>query len=462
MIPSVTGRGAWFAILAAVALAACSAAPESDDERFHSLISELRCLVCQNQSIAESNAPLAADLREQVRVQIAQGRSDQQIAAFLTDRYGDFVLYRPPFRLRTLVLWLGPFVALLLAALAAALYIRRIRSPGDPGTEPEESRPDPDLVPAAITLGAYGIATAALLIFAAIWYGLGGSWRTQALIGLAQVNPAAAEAAAVDAELLRVRARIAANPQDADAWAMAGQGEVRGGLYAAGAQSLAEANRLSGGQNPDWLVDEGEALAWVHEGQLTGAPMARFQAALALAPEHPRALWYGGLGALRAGDSDAAVRYWTRLLRQDLPEDMRAVLTQKIAEIQPGAAGVPKPVPAPVGLALLFDVSVAAGLAEQLAPGSTLMVYALEPGGPRMPLAVHRQVAGAGPWKITLDDSKSMLPGRKLSNFSSWKILARISASGDAQPQPGDLQGEIDLELGQAAGRHRLVIDRKL
>lgn len=457
-------HGRWLALLGFAALAACSVAPQSEDARFHSLISELRCLVCQNQSIAESNAPLAADLRDQVRAQIAQGRSDQQIAAFLTDRYGDFVLYRPPFRLRTLVLWLGPFVALLLAALAATLYIRRVRKSEGLESDPDNFADEPDIGRSRISLGAYGIATAALLVFAVVWYGASGSWRTQALVGMAQVNPVAAESAALDAELLRVREQIAANPQDAEAWALAGQGEVRRGRYAAAVQSLAEANRLSGGQNADWLVDEGEALTWVHDGQLAGGPMARFQAALALAPEHPRALWYAGLGELRAGDSDTAVQYWTQLLRQDLPQDLRTALTQKIAEIQPGAVPATEPEPAPDGLQLQFDVSVAKGLAAKIAPGSILLVYALEPGGPRMPLAVHRQSAGSGsgPWSITLDDSKSMLPGRKLSNISSWKILARISASGGALPQPGDLQGEIDLELGQAAGRHRLLIDRQL
>ncbi|MFC3337038.1 cytochrome c-type biogenesis protein [Paracandidimonas soli] len=85
----------------------------------------LRCLVCQNQSIAESNAPLAVDLRNQVREQLEQGRSEQEIADYMVARYGDFVLYRPPMKASTLLLWLGP-AALLLAGLGAlALRLRR-------------------------------------------------------------------------------------------------------------------------------------------------------------------------------------------------------------------------------------------------------------------------------------------------------------------------------------------------
>jgi cytochrome c-type biogenesis protein CcmH len=86
--------------------------------RYQVLINELRCLVCQNQTIAESNAPLANDLREQVQAQLLAGRSDAEIRAWLTERYGDFVLYRPPFKASTLLLWLGP-----LGLVLAGLYL---------------------------------------------------------------------------------------------------------------------------------------------------------------------------------------------------------------------------------------------------------------------------------------------------------------------------------------------------
>lgn len=93
--------------------------------RYRTLIHELRCLVCQNQTIADSNAPLAMDLREQVHRQILQGRSDTEIRRYLTDRYGDFVLYKPPFKGKTAVLWLGPFVLVAVALMVAVIYMRR-------------------------------------------------------------------------------------------------------------------------------------------------------------------------------------------------------------------------------------------------------------------------------------------------------------------------------------------------
>ncbi|MDI1229642.1 MAG: cytochrome c-type biogenesis protein CcmH [Methylobacter sp.] len=94
-------------------------------EAYETLTSELRCLVCQNQTIADSNAELAADLRRQVYEMLQQGKSKQDIAQFMTDRYGDFVLYNPPFKLKTGVLWLGPVAFLLIGLVVVFLFVQR-------------------------------------------------------------------------------------------------------------------------------------------------------------------------------------------------------------------------------------------------------------------------------------------------------------------------------------------------
>lgn len=88
------------------------------------LANELRCLVCQNQTIAESNADLAVDLKNQVRQQLSEGRSKQEILKYMTERYGDFVLYKPPFNASTLMLWVGPFLLMLLGLI---LLVRQIK-----------------------------------------------------------------------------------------------------------------------------------------------------------------------------------------------------------------------------------------------------------------------------------------------------------------------------------------------
>ena len=97
------------------------------ESRLKVLAEELRCLVCQNQTIADSNAPLAVDLRTQIRTQIAPGASDDQIRDYMVQRYGDFVLYKPPFKAATALLWVGPFVLVVAGMGTLAVMVRRKR-----------------------------------------------------------------------------------------------------------------------------------------------------------------------------------------------------------------------------------------------------------------------------------------------------------------------------------------------
>jgi cytochrome c-type biogenesis protein CcmH len=107
------------------------ARPSADDpvleKRVMNLSRELRCLVCQNETLADSQADLAVDLRNQIREQMKAGKSDQEIIAYLTARYGDFVLYRPPVKPTTYLLWFGPFILLLAGLLLLFRYIRQRR-----------------------------------------------------------------------------------------------------------------------------------------------------------------------------------------------------------------------------------------------------------------------------------------------------------------------------------------------
>lgn len=117
-------------LLLAIATAAApakEAAPAAQDpvleKRVMTLAEELRCLVCQNQTLADSNAPLAEDLRNQIRERMREGNSDAQVVEYLVARYGDFVLYRPPLKATTVLLWFGP---LLLLAAGFAVLLRRL------------------------------------------------------------------------------------------------------------------------------------------------------------------------------------------------------------------------------------------------------------------------------------------------------------------------------------------------
>ena len=106
--------------------------------RFEKITNELRCLVCQNQTIADSNAELAQDLRAQTRQMLLDGASDEEVRTYMTERYGDFVLYRPPLNQKTMVLWFAPVLLLLGGGLVMFTVVRRRSLAGDIPTEGED------------------------------------------------------------------------------------------------------------------------------------------------------------------------------------------------------------------------------------------------------------------------------------------------------------------------------------
>ena len=114
-----------FAAPALAGEAAPAAADPQAEKRMTTLAEELRCLVCQNQTLADSHAELAVDLKNQIREKIQQGMSDRDIIDYMVARYGDFVLYRPPVKATTVLLWFGPFILMLLGLW---LLVRRLRS----------------------------------------------------------------------------------------------------------------------------------------------------------------------------------------------------------------------------------------------------------------------------------------------------------------------------------------------
>ena len=118
-------------LLLALPAYANEAAPAAQDpaleQRVMRLTAELRCLVCQNQSLADSHADLAIDLKNQVRSQMQAGKTDAEIREFMVARYGDFILYKPPLKSTTALLWAGPFVLLAAGGLALGFYLRRRR-----------------------------------------------------------------------------------------------------------------------------------------------------------------------------------------------------------------------------------------------------------------------------------------------------------------------------------------------
>lgn len=208
--------------------------------------------------------------------------------------------------------------------------------------------------------------------------------------------------------------------------------------------------------NPDLLIEYANTLALAHGRDLSGAPWQLIRRALELAPENPNVLALAGAAAAQDGRIEDAVRYWTdlkRLLPADAPN--RGKIDEYIARVQGQNQQAPQ------NVAIQGTVKLSGALAAAVSPGDTLFIYAKAADGPPMPLAIQRSSASGWPVSFTLDDSSAMMPDLRLSQYPRVNITARISRTGNARPQPGDLQGRIDgIALGSQGVR--IVIDRRI
>jgi cytochrome c-type biogenesis protein CcmH len=218
----------------------------------------------------------------------------------------------------------------------------------------------------------------------------------------------------------------------------------------------------------DTWADYADSAGTLNGGKLAGEPEGMIRQALALDPNHPKALWLQASADEEAGRYAQAVANWQRLSTLVPPggPDAQAVAA-KLAEDQRlagGAAGTATPTaPAGSGVAVQGQVTVADALRGKIPAGLTLFIVAKSVQSPGPPVAILRLTTGTWPVAFRLDDSQSMIPGRSLSSAGTVTIEARTSRSGQAMPQPGDFQGVLGPldPKGKGAGKPlRLVIDK--
>jgi cytochrome c-type biogenesis protein CcmH len=212
-----------------------------------------------------------------------------------------------------------------------------------------------------------------------------------------------------------------------------------------------------GGNSPELLADYADALVMAAGGRFTPESGELLQRALAAQPDNVKALWLAGHWKNQEGDTAAAIEYWQQAAAL-LPADGEdaAVIGQQIARareqlglppqqpIQTASASgmqTAEATPAPAGATIQVEVSIDPQLATQVEPDDTVFIFARAAQGPRMPLAIVRKQARDLPLSVTLDDSLAMSPAMVLSKFTEVSVGARISRSGNAMPQSGDLQG---------------------
>lgn len=240
--------------------------------------------------------------------------------------------------------------------------------------------------------------------------------------------------------------RLQAEPDDLRGWAMLGRSYSVLERPEDAARAYAQANVLSQFENVELLVAEAEALGMAQNQRLAGKPEQLLEAALELDPHHIRGLWYAIIAAAQRGDSPAQQAFVQRLAAEpELPPELAALLKSEFG-VDAAAVEVVEKTAATGPVAIDVEVSLDPGLSAVIPAQATLFVYAKALSGPPMPLAISRQpVPQSWPVRIRLDDSSSMLPSMKLSSFSAWTVIARISPSGQAQPQSGDWQSQVEL-----------------
>jgi cytochrome c-type biogenesis protein CcmH len=298
-------------------------------------------------------------------------------------------------------------------------------------------------------------------LLAAGLYNLLGSQQIIPLLAQMQANPPPAATAgkdqmSVEEMVEKLAARMRSQPDDMKGWVMLARSYVVLKRYDAAVDAYRNILRL-GGNSAELLADYADALAMAAGGRFTPETGELLTRALAAQPDNVKALWLAGHWKNQEGDYAAAVEYWQQAAAL-LPADGEdaAVINQQIARAreqlglpplaaaQPAAAAATAPAAtsAPAAAtAIQVSVSLDPQLAAQVKPDDTVFVFARAAQGPRMPLAIVRKQVRDLPLSVSLDDSLAMSPAMVLSKFTEVSVGARISSSGNAMPQSGDLQG---------------------
>lgn len=279
----------------------------------------------------------------------------------------------------------------------------------------------------------------------------------------------------LEAAIESLKAKLADDPGDPEGWRLLARGQQSLQDFAGARASLEKARALAP-DNVDIQVEYAEAIALTSETRrIEGEAMFLLDDALQKDPEQQRALWLLGISAVQHGDTAQAITYWTKLRGLLDPEsDIAKAVDQQLAELTGNAApatsagetnpGATQPVEAPPAATtggVRVQVSLAPELASKVGPSAVLYVFARPASGPKMPLAIQRLPVTRLPADLVLDDSMGMMPTMKLSETPEFIVGARISQTGVANAQAGDLEGLSGvLTQGQVDGPVILRIDQ--
>ncbi|MDM0029761.1 c-type cytochrome biogenesis protein CcmI [Variovorax saccharolyticus] len=295
-----------------------------------------------------------------------------------------------------------------------------------------------------------GLPAAALLLYLQV-----GNPMAAATQMLAAERSGSHEGDGADVERMvgGLAARLRSQPDDLEGWIVLARSYEYLKRYDDAVVAYQKAMALAPDQ-PLLLADYADALASARDGDLEGPAGAALDAALAIDPDHPKSLALSGMAAFKRGDLPLARQRWERVLAL-LPPDSEAAQRigadlARLDTAQPPAAPPAAPRVAAARRHVAGTVSIAAALRDAVAPQDTVFVLARAAATGRMPVAVLRLQARDLPAAFVLDDSLAMSPDATISRFEVLTIEVRVSRSGQAAPQPGDLSGSVaDVALGQ-------------
>jgi len=254
---------------------------------------------------------------------------------------------------------------------------------------------------------------------------------------------------AVEDAIENLENKLKQKPDNLDDWRMLGRSYFVSERFADAERAYAKANELSNGANPDVLVSYGEVKGFAAGNKFDQTSMSLFAKALQIDPKHERGLWYAGIASYQLQDYKASVGYLERLIKH-VPSDQIDVKNALLkylndAKQKAGIEVAELPGGTEIGTKSSIVVKVKLGDAvhKNIVNSDTLFVYARAMNGPKMPLALVKMTAGDLPATVTLDDSVSMMPSMTLSSMEQVEVIARISKSGQAVMQSGDLFGSV-------------------
>jgi len=261
----------------------------------------------------------------------------------------------------------------------------------------------------------------------------------------------------VEAMVARLAARLRENPDDVDGWKLLGRSYGALGRFAESADAYAKAATRAP-RDAQLLADFADALGMARGQSLQGEPEKLVRRALEIDPTNLKALALAGTAQYERKDYKGAANTWRRMLPLVPPDSEDARAIQSNVDEALAMAGVARAPAAKGGGALRGEVRLSEKLRNQASPDDIVFIFARAAEGPPMPLAVLRKRVRDLPVTFALDDSMAMAPQAKLSSFARVVVSARVSKSGQAAPQPGDLQGASAAVANDASGV-RVIID---